>query len=119
MGEPDADSSCAANTVCLDLTKPANAPLANVGGSIYVQAAGDRLIVVRVSDTQVDALSSICTHAGCTVNYSTTRMNLGCPCHGSQFNLNGSVARGPAAIALKTYTATLDAANKLVTIAIG
>ena len=119
MGTPDADPSCAAHTLCLDLTKPANAPLANVGGSIYVEAGGDRLIVVRASDTTVDALSSICTHAGCTVGYSKTRMDLSCPCHGSQFNLNGSVARGPAAFPLKTYTATLDAANNLVTIAIG
>lgn len=119
MGTPDADPSCAAHTVCLDLTKPANAPLATVGGSIYVQTAGDTLIVVRVSSTQVDALSSICTHAGCTVNYNKNAMDLNCPCHGSQFNLNGSVARGPAAFPLKTYTATLDATNNLVTIAIG
>lgn len=119
MGMPDADSSCAAHTLCLDLTKPANAPLANVGGSIYVQSNGDFLIVVRASATQVDALSSICTHAGCTVNYNKNAMDLNCPCHGSQFNLNGSVARGPAAFPLKTYTATLDATNNLVTIAIG
>ena len=117
MGSPDADPSCAAHTICLDLTKSANAPLATVGGSIYVQTAGDTLIVVRVSDTQVDALSSICTHAGCTVGYSKSRMDLSCPCHGSLFNLDGSVARGPAAFPLKSYTATLDAANKLVTIA--
>lgn len=117
---PDAGAGtpCGTNQVCLDLSRPAFAPLANVGGSVYVQITADYLIVVRVSETQVDALSSVCTHAGCTVGYSMPLKDLLCTCHGSQFNLDGSVARGPAVRPLKTYPATLDATTNIVTITI-
>lgn len=40
------------------------------------------------------AISKICTHLGCIVN--TTPSGFACPCHGSGFRADGSVARGPA-----------------------
>ncbi len=36
-----------------------------------------------------------CTHAGCKLPSVTDGM-LTCPCHGSQFGLDGAVLRGPA-----------------------
>lgn len=36
-----------------------------------------------------------CTHAGCKLT-SVTDGVLNCPCHGSQFGLDGAVLRGPA-----------------------
>jgi Rieske Fe-S protein len=36
-----------------------------------------------------------CTHAGCKLP-SVTDGRLNCPCHGSQFGLDGAVLRGPA-----------------------
>jgi Rieske Fe-S protein len=39
--------------------------------------------------------SARCTHAGCTVN-QIVDATIHCPCHGSTFNLNGGVERGPA-----------------------
>src|SRR5512145_3085904 len=44
------------------------------------------------------ALSSICTHRGCTVDISG--QGLACPCHGSQYDREGRVTRGPASRAL-------------------
>ena len=38
---------------------------------------------------------------------------LPCPCHGSVFNIDGSVMNGPASTPLRVYPASLDA-NKLV-----
>jgi Rieske Fe-S protein len=61
---------------------------------------GSGLIVGDVVITQPTAgvfegFSSVCTHAGCTVS-EITDGNIVCPCHGSRFNLDGSVAKGPA-----------------------
>lgn len=37
-----------------------------------------------------------CTHAGCSVNRLSGGI-MQCPCHGSQYTIDGSVVRGPAA----------------------
>ena len=61
---------------------------------------GSGVIVGEVVLTQPSAgdfkgFSAICTHAGCTVN-KVADGTIDCPCHGSKFNLDGSVAKGPA-----------------------
>jgi len=40
------------------------------------------------------ALSLVCTHLGCTVESKPE--GFACPCHGSKFDLQGKVTRGPA-----------------------
>jgi len=40
------------------------------------------------------ALSLVCTHLGCTV--TVTEGELSCPCHGSRFDRQGRVLKGPA-----------------------
>jgi cytochrome b6-f complex iron-sulfur subunit len=37
-----------------------------------------------------------CTHLGCTPNWFETEGRFKCPCHGSNFNVNGDVLAGPA-----------------------
>lgn len=51
---------------------------------------------VRVIATAegIAAMSLVCTHLGCIVQVSPD--GLACPCHGSKFDLNGRVVRGPA-----------------------
>jgi len=41
------------------------------------------------------ALSLTCTHLGCTVEQNEDEFV--CPCHGSHFNLDGTLLHGPAA----------------------
>lgn len=60
------------------------------------------------------ALSVICTHSGCGVTYSTGASSYKCPCHGSQFKLDGTVMNGPAAMPLKTYSLCRRADGALV-----
>ena len=56
---------------------------------------GAPVIVARPTAQQVVCFSAICTHAGCVVAPSGTKLN--CPCHGSQFDgLTGKVLNGPA-----------------------
>ena len=49
------------------------------------------------------AISSVCTHLGCNVRWSAEENRFNCPCHGSIFDSNGLVVRGPAPKPLKWY----------------
>jgi Rieske Fe-S protein len=45
---------------------------------------------------EVFALSSRCTHLGCTLNYDLVSRTFKCPCHGSTFDGAGKWLAGPA-----------------------
>jgi cytochrome b6-f complex iron-sulfur subunit len=45
---------------------------------------------------QVYALSTVCTHLGCTPNWLDAEQKFKCPCHGSGFYINGINFEGPA-----------------------
>ena len=56
---------------------------------------GGQDIAVRSSSGALSAVSAICTHAGCSVEYQGGVLL--CPCHGSRFNAQtGAVLQGPA-----------------------
>merc|ERR1711998_371345 len=42
------------------------------------------------------ALNAVCTHLGCVVPWNKAENKFMCPCHGSQYNKEGKVVRGPA-----------------------
>ena len=43
---------------------------------------------------QIRALSSVCTHMGCTLYFRPDWKDLRCPCHGASFDLQGQLANG-------------------------
>ena len=53
-------------------------------------------VLVHLESGEFVAYSAVCTHQGCTVDYSDG--NLACPCHGSVFDpaRGGAVVNGPA-----------------------
>jgi cytochrome b6-f complex iron-sulfur subunit len=93
--------------------------LAMAGGAVTGQPTGvrDPIIVVRIDETTVAALDARCTHRGCSVEYEPNKRELDCPCHGSTFQLDGSVSNGPAVFPLDVYTAQLTADSVIVTLA--
>jgi Rieske Fe-S protein len=57
----------------------------------------DRHIALyRDDEGQVHALSSVCTHEGCDVEWNDEEKVWDCPCHGSRFGPMGDVLIGPA-----------------------
>ncbi len=91
-------------------------PTGQVGaGNVSALAVGSLLVmtnfVVARDANGVYAMSAVCTHAGCLLDdsASTIAAGLGCPCHGSTFDGNGSVTAGPARSPLQHYAVTIAA----------
>jgi len=61
------------------------------GGALVFR---DERIALLRDETGFYALSLICTHLGCTVTVSEDALS--CPCHGSRFDRQGTVLKGPA-----------------------
>lgn len=77
--------------------------MANGGGD---NAAGDLAFggfVVKNSG-QIEVFAQNCSHLGCSVAFNQKEKTFDCPCHGSRFNINGTVLHGPAAFPLSNLT---------------
>jgi cytochrome b6-f complex iron-sulfur subunit len=93
-----------------------NHPLITVDLATQLTAIGDSVkqgtvIVVRDADgdeaSAFVALSLVCTHLGCTVDYNKASDEFLCPCHGSKYNGKGEVLLGPAAAPLEKLKVTV------------
>jgi cytochrome b6-f complex iron-sulfur subunit len=58
------------------------------------------------------ALSLVCTHLGCTVVEKDN--SFACPCHGSRYDSNGNVLRGPAQKPLRSLRVEITSNNDLI-----
>ena len=86
----------------------ADAPqLAAVGGVRHVVYDDFDFFLVRTSETEVIALRNVCSHERCATEYNSDTAQFSCPCHGSDFDLQGQNVRGPAKEPLSRYPATL------------
>ncbi|MFQ5794124.1 MAG: ubiquinol-cytochrome c reductase iron-sulfur subunit [Candidatus Bipolaricaulia bacterium] len=65
-----------------------------IGGGKLILFAGEPVWVLHLKRGFV-ALSAICTHRGCIVDWDKTRGVLSCPCHAGLFDTNGNVLAGP------------------------
>jgi cytochrome b6-f complex iron-sulfur subunit len=76
--------------------------------------AEHRLIVFRDKQGYFYALSAVCTHLGCIVEWKETGIPghpegvIACPCHGSVFSKTGDVIRGPAPRSLDRFKMYLE-----------
>lgn len=57
-------------------------------------------------------VNSLCTHQACSVDWDGS--SFACPCHGSVFNADGTVATGPATEPLTVYEAKIEGDQVLV-----
>lgn len=70
-----------------------------------------RLAIVN-RNGQPYALDLTCPHLGCTVNLNNDQFV--CPCHGSRFDLEGRVLKGPAGRSLKQHEISEDGDDLIV-----
>ena len=110
--KPEATSESSASPAATPASGAAAAPAASVIAKTADVPVGSGVIVDKVVVTQPTAgvfkgFSSTCTHAGCTLN-KVADGTIDCPCHGSKFNLDGSVANGPAKQPLEVANITVQ-----------
>ena len=71
--------------------------------------------VWMIRDEQgIYALISICTHLGCTPIWHPAENRIKCPCHGSNFLVDGQNVAGPAPSPLFRAAISLDLAGNIV-----
>jgi Rieske Fe-S protein len=71
------------------------------GEGAIVNAAGKKLAVYRDDAGEVHALSPVCTHMGCHVQWNKAEKSWDCPCHGGRYDARGVVINGPPTRDLK------------------
>lgn len=54
----------------------------------------EKTFVIRLEGGLL-AISSVCTHLNCIVNWNAVTKKFECPCHGAKFNKEGEVLEGP------------------------
>ena len=81
------------------------APLAADGDTLVTPTPGfdgAPILIERRSPRAFVALSMQCTHEGCPVKPPSGGI-IKCPCHGSEYDLDGKVLHGPAQFPLARY----------------
>ena len=78
-------------------------PLSKVGGALVFDYKGDKIIVLRKSETEFKAFSAFCPHQGGVVYFSRETNQLLCPLHNSKFDPDGQRLSGPARQPLASF----------------
>ncbi|RMF25243.1 MAG: cytochrome b6-f complex iron-sulfur subunit [Cyanobacteria bacterium J083] len=72
-------------------------------------------IIVKEEETIEDyGINAVCTHLGCVVPWNASENKFICPCHGSQYNAEGKVVRGPAPLSLALVHADVTEEDKIL-----
>ncbi|MFA9479956.1 FAD-dependent oxidoreductase [Phycisphaerales bacterium AB-hyl4] len=65
------------------------------GEGRLVQINGEKLAVYRDDRDRVRAMSPVCQHRGCLVQWNNAERTWDCPCHGGRYDAQGRVIMGP------------------------
>ena len=81
-----------------------------VGTPVYFDypSTGYRNMLMLRADGSLLAVSMLCTHICCDLQYDQALKEFGCPCHGSVFDSSGRVIQGPAVLSLPQVTLRVD-----------
>lgn len=77
---------------------------------------GDPTYIIINDNSHIEnyAIVSICTHLGCVVPFNVAENKFMCPCHGSQYNFQGKVVRGPAPLSLSLVHCDINENDDIV-----
>jgi len=60
-------------------------------------------LLIRTADGEYRAMSAVCTHLQCTVQYRSDLHEVWCACHNGMYDLNGRNISGPPPRPLQAY----------------
>lgn len=60
-------------------------------------------LLIRTADGRYRALTAVCTHLGCTVQYKSDERVIWCACHNGRYDLDGRNVSGPPPRPLEPY----------------
>ena len=80
-----------------------------VGEGAVIRRGASKIAAYRHPDGRIEERSAVCTHVGCIVQWNGTEKCWDCPCHGSQFAVDGRVLNGPAVRSLALVEAEAEA----------
>jgi Rieske Fe-S protein len=64
-------------------------------------------ILILTPDDKYHALSAVCTHLGCTVQYRPDLQEVWCPCHNGKYTVSGANISGPPPRPLQEFEVIL------------
>jgi glycine/D-amino acid oxidase-like deaminating enzyme/nitrite reductase/ring-hydroxylating ferredoxin subunit len=76
-----------------EVSSPAEIP---AGEARVLRDGCAKIGAFREPDGTVHAVSLRCTHLGCLLRFNGAERSWDCPCHGSRFDVDGTVLEGPA-----------------------
>ena len=83
-------------------------------GAKFFNFRGTTGVVIRKQGGEIVALSAICTHLGCIVQWEKDKQDFLCPCHAGRFTPDGAVISGPPPKPLVKLAVTM--ADGIVTV---
>jgi Rieske Fe-S protein len=84
-----------------------------VGEPVLVSKGVKKPVIIFRGEKSFSALSASCTHKGCTVSVKKSGIYI-CPCHGSEFEYDGRVKKGPASRNLESYMVKISDMNEVL-----
>ena len=72
-------------------------------------------LLFRTASGEWRALSAVCTHLNCTVQYRPDTQQIWCACHNGLYDLNGKVIGGPPPRPLEQYLVNIRNDEVVVT----
>ena len=82
-------------------------------GEVSTRMQKEQRVWMIRNEQGIYALISICTHLGCTPIWWPTEERIKCPCHGSNFLVDGQNVAGPAPVPLFRAAIALDLAGNI------
>lgn len=87
----------------LRLIAAGDAQTLKAGKARLVRQGNSPVYVIRLLNNEIVAVSALCTHFRCVLNWSAQDKTLVCPCHNGTFNASGAVIAGLPTRPLPTF----------------
>lgn len=78
------------------------------GGAKFFEFEGRPAVIIKKKDGGYSALSAVCTHLGCIIQWEKESGDFLCPCHAGRFSADGTVTSGPPPKALPKLNFTVS-----------